>query len=321
MKHRKSKKEKLDQEADAIEFLKEQAELKGDMQLVDSLADSAAEIESMQKRWEDVTAMNSLAEVANLHCGIPVDKSIRNRFGDDSITHASQLIPELHDLLTYCGSDVKVTHDVYVKVLPLFLDSCPHPASFAGVLAMGSSFLPVNESWQEYLESAETKYREMNQGVKAALRVLAEKVRKGGKQEGDAWSEQLDWTPKTARWSDDFDPIPGGRDAGAGGKGTGSASDTDTSSITGGQTDNSSELGTVPDASTPETQPAWLTPLSVDRKELFSNTSQRYLLPLLLRLTYKSHPIAYLADQYWCFRVPHSQIATCVDAHGPPVEL
>lgn len=320
MKHRKSQKEKLDQETDAIEFLKEQAELKGDMAMLDSLADSAAEIESMQKRWEDVTAMNSLAEVANLHCGIPVDKSIRNRFGDESITHASQIVPELHDLLTYCGGDVKVTHDVYVKVLPLFLDSCPHPASFAGVLAMGSSFLPVNGSWQEYLESAETKYREMNQRVKTALRVLAEKVRKGGKQEGDAWSQQLDWTPKTARWSDDFDPTAATEGASpAGTYSIESTTSTETSSETSSEIVES-QSNSMSDTKT-KSKPAWLAPLLADRGELLSNTSQRYLLPLLLRLTYKSHPIAFLADQYWCFRVPHSQIATYVDAHGPPVDL
>ena len=325
MKHRKSKKEKLDQEADAIEFLKEQAELKGDMAMLDSLADSAAEIESMQKRWEDVTAMNSLAEVANLHCGIPVDKSIRNRFGDESINHASQLIPELHDLLTYCGGDVRVTHDVYKKVLPLFLESCPHPASFAGILVMGSSFLPVNESWQEYLESAESKYREMNEGVKTALRVLAEKVRKAGKQEADAWSEQLDWTPKIARWGDDFDPTSQELDrqhqrpsSTAGEKESITSIELEESA------DMSSETGSKPavmDLETKTTTPAWLAPLLSDPGELFSNTFQRYIHPLLLRLTYKSHPIAYLSEHYWCFRVPHSQISTYVDAHGSPVDL
>lgn len=319
LKHRKSKKEKIDQEAQAISYLQEQAELEGDEPLLESLADSAADIEAMQKRWEDVTAMNSLAEVANLHCGIPVDKSIRNIFGDESITHASQLVPELHHLLTYCGGDVKVTHDVYVKVLPLFLDSCPHPASFAGVLAMGSSFLPVNESWQEYLENAEMKYREMDQGVKTALRILAEKVRKGGKQDGNAWSEQLDWTPKTARWSDDYDPSINENDplsvtlSGASPSSIDSKSDT-TSGV-------ATASGSCIESTGPQSTASWLVPLIADREELYSNRSQRYILPLLLRLTYKSHPIAFSTDHFWCFRVPHSQISQYVDAHGPPVEL
>lgn len=305
MKYRKNKKEKLDQEAEAIEYLREQAELQSDQSMLDSLADSAADVEAMQKQWQDVTAMNSLAEVAQLHCGYPVDKSIRNRFGDDSITHASQLVPELAQLLSYCGGDVRVTHDVYAKVLPLFLDSCPHPASFAGVLAMGSSFLPVNESWQEYLENAETKYREMDQGVKTALRVLAEKVRKAGKQQGDAWSEQLDWTPKTARWANS--DISTDTDAAA-------------SAIEETQSDASSpSINSLGDDT--HATPAWLSPILADKAELFSTRSQRYTLPLLLGLTYKSHPVVFLNDHFWCFRVPHAQIGQYVDAHGPPVEL
>lgn len=310
LKHRKQKKEKLDQEAETIEYLREEAESKGDLELLESLADSASEVEAMQKRWEDVTAMNSLAEVASLHCGYPVDKSIRNRFADESITHASQLQPELHDLLTYCGSDVKITHDVYNKVLPLYIDSCPHPASFAGILAMGSSFLPVNESWQEYLEAAETKYREMDQNVKAALRVLAEKVRKAGRQAGNAWSEQLDWTAKNARWADGFDP---------------SNPDAVLSSTPGAGASALVEKepaeSIAPQSYSATGHPAWLSPILENHAVLLSNRSMRSLAPLLLRLTFKSHPVTFLAEHWWCFCVPHAQISEYVDTHGPPVDL
>lgn len=306
MKYRKNKKEKLEREAEAIDFLRQEAESDGKMDLLEPLAEAASEVEAMQKSWEDVTAMNSLAEVASLHCGIPVDKSIRNRFADESITHASQLVPELHSLLTYCGSDVKITHDVFTKVLPLFLDSCPHPASFAGILTMGSSFLPVNESWQEYLESAESKYREMDQGVKRALRVLAEKARKAGKQ-NDPWSQQLDWSEKSARWADDFDPT------------------NPDDSVSNTADTSPAESGSWRDVSTtPATKtgtPAWLLPIQNEPKEIISNSSLRYLVPLLLRLSYKSHPVVHLQKHNWCFYVPHSQISTYVDIHGPPVDL
>ena len=302
MKYRKNKKEKLEREAEAIDFLRQEAEADKDIDLLEPLAEAASEVEAMQKSWEDVTAMNSLAEVASLHCGIPVDKSIRNRFADESITHASQLVPELHDLISYCGTDVKITHDVFTKVLPLFLDSCPHPASFAGILTMGSSFLPVNESWQEYLESAESKYREMDQGVKKALRVLAEKARKAGKQD-DPWSQQLDWTEKPARWADDFDPANPEAPTPAAGSSTAAARDASATSIS------------------TESTPAWLAAMETEPKGILSNHSLRYLVPLLLRLTYKSHPVVHLQKHNWCFYVPHSQITTYVDTHGEPVDL
>jgi DNA polymerase gamma 1 len=42
---------------------------------------------------------------------------------------------------------------------------------------------------------------------------------------------------------------------------------------------------------------------------------------LFLRLSYKSYPVAFLAEHYWCFKVPQDLIPDFLDAHGPPVEL
>jgi len=58
--------------------------------------------------------------------------------------------------MTYCAKDVKVTHEVFSLVLPKALESCPHPASFAGMIAMGKSYLPVDEvSWGKGFSSVE----------------------------------------------------------------------------------------------------------------------------------------------------------------------
>jgi DNA polymerase gamma 1 len=172
---------------------------------------------------------------------------------------------------------------------------------------MGSSFLPVNESWQEYLESAESKFREMDQGVKKALRVLAEKARKAGKQD-DPWSQQLDWTDKPARWADDYDPanseVPSSQ-------ANPSTAETDSWRDVTKDTHAPPETGT----------PTWLATIRNDPKEILSNHSIRYLIPLLLRLTFKSHPVVHLQKHNWCFYVPHSEISRYVDTHGPPVDL
>lgn len=155
-------------------------------------------------RWEDVTSANALSEVARLHLGIRMDKAVREEFGNEDITSAAQLRPDLQKLLDYCGKDVEVTHQVLQKVLPLFLLSCPHPVSFAGALTMGNPFLPIDKSWREYIENADKKYKELDGGVKGVLWELAYKLKQRGHMEGDPWSEQLDWTPKAARWNDDF---------------------------------------------------------------------------------------------------------------------
>ncbi|KAK8870028.1 hypothetical protein IAR55_000598 [Kwoniella newhampshirensis] len=315
MAHRKNRKAKIEREQESLTALQEIAEENGDQDMLQSLqewgASNESEAEALENRWQDVTSVNSLAEVAALHCGIPVDKSIRDRFGDESIKHASQIRSELHDLLTYCAKDVKITHDVYQKVLPLFLESCPHPASFSGVLSMGNSFLPVDESWQDYLKNAEETYRKMDEGVKKALRILAEKSRAEGLKRGDPWSEQLDWSPKKARWADKDAAIA--EDGSSVSTEVDNDQDTAISAPVGLQVQNANI-----DA---EPLPAWFAQIKADPSSLASNTAQRHLLPLLLRSSYKGHPVAYSSEHYWCFMVPHDHVADYVDSHGAPIEL
>ena len=53
--------------------------------------------------------------------------------------------------MQYCAEDVFYTHEVLQTVLPLFLNRCPHPVTLAGMLEMGSAYLPVNDSWEEFI--------------------------------------------------------------------------------------------------------------------------------------------------------------------------
>ena len=156
--------------------------------------------------WQEVSSMNSLADVAKLHCNLDVDKTARNRF----ITEDKQeIVSDFQDLMSYCAEDVAITHQVFKVVLPAFLQSCPNPVTFAGVLHMGSSFLPVDESWPAFIESAESKYEAMNAQVVADLRKLADEASYLMFKEGadgkpayasDPWLKQLDWSPKRARF-------------------------------------------------------------------------------------------------------------------------
>lgn len=160
--------------------------------------DAANDVEIASKRWEDLTSANSLADVAKLHCDITMDKQIRNDFMELS---PLEIRENITDYLDYCAADVNVTHRVYSTVLPLFLQACPHPVSFAGILTMGSSFLPVNQEWEKYIQRAETVYREMEAGVQIKLKKLAEDAKlmmDSGKWKEDVWLSQLDWTPKVA---------------------------------------------------------------------------------------------------------------------------
>lgn len=158
--------------------------------------DAREEVEN--KTWEDITSANSLADVARLHCGIDMDKETRNDFME---CKPAEILENIQDYLNYCANDVSVTHRVYAAVLPEFLESCPTPVSFSGMLTMGSSFLTVNERWEKYLEDAERTYRNLEEGVKTQLVNLAIEARNAMENEkwkDDVWLRQLDWTPKVA---------------------------------------------------------------------------------------------------------------------------
>lgn len=167
--------------------------------------------------WQDVTSKNSLADVAALHCGIAMDKEARDAFIDG--TPREDIWRDRHSLLQYCANDVSTTHAVYRKVWGAFKRSCPHPATTAGVLGLGSTFLCVNDEWPAYHARANAKFDELNSRVVDTLKHLAQTLMERGVQDVDAWRNageplepdgkptggwwttdpwyaQLDWSPK-----------------------------------------------------------------------------------------------------------------------------
>lgn len=267
--------EEIDRQIDAEQDKTRRAELKELRQRVseglsDQIQHSTREFdmdvdgdgELASKRWEDITSANSLADVALLHCGIQVSKEIRNDF---MCSTREEIRNGIHDYLSYCADDVTITHAVYSKVLPLFLSSCPHPVSFAGILTMGSALLTVNDSWEKYIKQAEDVYKALEDGVKRKLTTLALAAKDlAGPEEKwkeDPWLEQLDWTPKTA-----------GESRGICTK-------------------------IMPPASTPsQGDPAWYSAFVADP---FSKRSMDYIVPALLQLTYDGHPLRYTPDHKW----------------------
>lgn len=201
MKRRKEMLEKQTNNREAMKMLQqmEDDELPSLDPELDDIDDNASRAKS---RWEDVTSSNSLAEVARLHLGLSVDKSVRSVFGLDHIKSASQLKPQLQELLVYCAKDTETTQKVLGKVLPIFLENCPHPATYAGALGMGNPFLPIDRHWKEYLRKADETFRQLEGGVKGVLWDLAYRLKSKGCTEGDPWATQLDWSPKPARWPD-----------------------------------------------------------------------------------------------------------------------
>ncbi|KIK52080.1 hypothetical protein GYMLUDRAFT_100859 [Collybiopsis luxurians FD-317 M1] len=242
--------------------------------------------EASQRRWENVTSGNSLVDVAKLHCNIDISKEIRNDF---MACTPLEILDGIHDYIGYCASDVKTTHAVFKKVLPGFLQACPHPVSFAGVATMGSGFLPVNEQWEAYINRAERVWQALEGKVRSGLENLARAAVKDykvsspdspviGPWQDDVWLNQMDWTPKVAGKTRGI--YPPGEDP-----------------------DNSQTSGDV--AKTPEPSdslPSWYATVLSNP---FSQKCLERILPLLLRLSFNSHPLRFTPKDKWHY-VPSS---------------
>src|SRR5690606_20422348 len=100
-----------------------------------TLAEEAAEA------WITKSSINSLKDVAEFHLEKEMDKGVRDLFGT---LDRDGVIKELSNLINYCATDVQITHQVYQKVLPAFLEVCPHPVSFGALRHLSSVTLPVN---------------------------------------------------------------------------------------------------------------------------------------------------------------------------------
>ncbi|KAF2986839.1 hypothetical protein EK904_008654 [Melospiza melodia maxima] len=121
--------------------------------------------------WVHVGSINNLADVHALYVGgEPLEKEARELFVKGTM---ADIRSNFQDLVSYCARDVQATHEVFQEQLPLFMERCPHPVTFAGMLEMGVSYLPVNGNWNRYLDDAQGIYEELQKEMKKSLMNLA----------------------------------------------------------------------------------------------------------------------------------------------------
>ncbi|KAK6536528.1 DNA-directed DNA polymerase gamma mip1 [Arthrobotrys megalospora] len=160
MKHRKNRE------------LREKLAAGPDPELAHIIEQAAQDLEP--ELWVEHSSINSLKDVAMFHCQTSVSKETRDMMGE--LKSVEDLVPKLQECLSYCAMDVRVTHDVYRKVLPRFLETCPHPVSFSALRHMGSLLLPVNHSWSNYVANSEATYNGLLTKVKDHLESLTEQA-------------------------------------------------------------------------------------------------------------------------------------------------
>ncbi|CAN6668488.1 DNA polymerase gamma [Trichomonascus vanleenenianus] len=224
--------------------------------------------------WFDQSSLNSLADVAYLHCNMKLDKSTRDLFGQ----YTQQEVKEnLQELMNYCAVDVDATFKVYQKVLPLFFKTCPHPVSFVGLKQLSSLFLPINEKWEDYVENAEKCYQQATQMVQEKLEALVDSACKLKDDveivKKDPWLSQLDWEIKPVRMfkgKKGQEPYPDPRQKFPG-------------------------------------MPNWYKSLFPSRSKPMNLTVRTRIVPLLLKLQWDGHPLVWSESFGWTFKVPIDQ--------------
>ncbi|KAI9810292.1 MAG: DNA-directed DNA polymerase gamma mip1 [Pycnora praestabilis] len=240
-----------------------------------ALLESKMLTEEEEELWVGRSSVNSLRDVAKFHCGVTIDKAQRDQFG---VLDREGVRRKLDELLDYCAADVAITHRVYKKVFPSFLETSPHPVSFGALRHLSSVILPVDRSWESYITNAEATYHRLSDAVQQRLLALMDRALKmrdhTEKYTNDPWLRQLDWSGQEVKMV----------------KGT--------------------KKGDPPRPAARQKKPGmpnWY-------KELFSTSNAEINLsvrtriaPLLLRLAWDGYPLVW-SDKYgFTFQVPRSE--------------
>ncbi|RDW63033.1 DNA-directed DNA polymerase gamma MIP1 [Aspergillus mulundensis] len=231
--------------------------------------------EEEEELWVGRSSVNSLRDVAKFHCDVTIDKSQRDYFGE---LDKSQILGKLDELLDYCAADVAITHRVYKRVFPNFLETCPHPVSFGALRHLSSVILPVNQTWKEYLESAESTYHQRLGDVQRRLVALCDEALSvkddPEKYTNDPWLRQLDWSGQEVKMvkgkKKGDPPRPAARQKKPG-------------------------------------MPQWYKDLFASNNADINLSVRTRIAPILLKLSWDTHPLIWSDKHGWTFKVPREK--------------
>lgn len=170
--------------------------INNDILIEDQLNDNDTESSLKDDPWLKTSSLNSLAHVANLHCGIKLEKSIRDDF---ATLDPNTVREDFQKLTNYCANDVIATFEIFKKIYPDFKKIIPHPVNFSALRHINQSFLPTTRTWDNYIENTEGIYQNSANEINEKLYELCNETVKlkddpSKSWESDPWLSQLDWT-------------------------------------------------------------------------------------------------------------------------------
>ncbi|KAM7535911.1 hypothetical protein Aperf_G00000096703 [Anoplocephala perfoliata] len=148
--------------------------------------------------WIKDASLNNLLDVYKLYCQKEPyqSKDLRSVFEKGT---RREVIDKFHDMVTYCAYDVQMTFEIFQNLWKLYIERFPHPATFYGLLEMGSMYLPIDSTWVDFQERANQAYDNLNNKQRTLLQRLAEDAlhRHNGPAKSyqkDPWLWDLDWS-------------------------------------------------------------------------------------------------------------------------------
>lgn len=108
--------------------------------------------------WKSCSSLNNLVDVYKLYCGKTLSKETRNIFVEGTL---SDIKENFQNVINYCARDVAATHEILKELFPVFIERFPHPVTLAGMLELGTAYLPINQNWNRYISDSEQSYQDL----------------------------------------------------------------------------------------------------------------------------------------------------------------
>ena len=231
--------------------------------------------------WIEMGCLASLKDSVKRHCNEEIDKSSRELFVDGTWESVKE---HFQEAVQYCSLDVEYTFKLLKAILPKFLEKCPHPVSFAGMLHMGSCFLPVTEEWNDYIKRCEDDFILTQKRIAEMLLNLVHQTIQdyhvGEKYKDDPWLSKLNWETVCIKKPKKVD----------------------------------SENGKLALARYEllNGKPHWYKELYHSKSKSIKITPRARILPYLMKIKYNGHPVCYDEENAWCYstekgieKIPH----------------
>ncbi|CAH1983405.1 unnamed protein product [Acanthoscelides obtectus] len=149
--------------------------------------------------WKNFSSLNSLADCYKLYCDATLDKATRDLFVTGTL---SEINSEFQTVMKYCSGDVIATCDIFKVLFPMFSERFPHPATLAGMLELGTAYLPVNSNWSRYISDSEQAYEDLDIEGRILLARRADQACQmlhDEKYKEDLWMWDQDWEVKNIK--------------------------------------------------------------------------------------------------------------------------